>query len=61
MNQEKLLFSVLSPSVDFGESLHEISLESYLYKKLFGRAPRASFRQNPEEAQPNSFFRKKCF
>jgi len=53
MNQEKLLFSVLSPSVDFGESLHEISLESYLYKKLFGRASSGFCLKDALGALPN--------
>jgi len=34
----KLIFSTPSSLVHFGESLHRISIESLLSKKMFGRA-----------------------
>jgi hypothetical protein len=38
-NQEKLFFSALSLLIHFIELLHEISRESLVSEKLFGRAP----------------------
>ena len=53
-NQEKLLFSAPSLLVHFIESLHRISRESLLSKKLFGRAPAGFIKESALGALPNA-------
>ena len=55
-NQEKLLFSAPSLLVHFIESLHRISRESLLSKKLFGRAPAGFSKESALGALPNAAY-----